>query len=315
MQNHRSRPASPAWPRKTREIQSHHFDSRIWNDFAFRDDDIVIGTYAKSGTTWTQQIISQLIFAGAEGLEVAEMSPWLDLRVPEKAVKLPAVEAQAHRRFLKTHLPVDALVYAPRAKYIYIARDGRDVAWSLHNHFFHANEQLYQALNDTPGRVGPPIGRPPADVRRFFLEWLEGDGYPIWSFWENIRSWWAIRSLPNLLLLHFADLKADLPGQIRRIADFLDIAVAEERWPAILEHCSFDYMKRHATKTVPLGGAFWEGGAETFVHKGTNGRWREVLTAEDCRRYEEAARRELGEACARWLASGGAGAEGLRAAA
>ena len=79
-----------AWPQKRRELHNHHFDSTVWNDFAFRDDDIVIGTYAKSGTTWTQQIIAQLIFVGAEGLDVAGMSPWVDLRVPPKDVKLPA---------------------------------------------------------------------------------------------------------------------------------------------------------------------------------------------------------------------------------
>jgi aryl sulfotransferase len=168
-----------AWPRKTRELHSHHFDSTIWNDFVFRDDDIVIGTYAKSGTTWVQQIVAQLIFNGAEELEVAEMSPWLDLRVPPKEVKLAAVETQRHRRFLKTHLPVDALVFSPRAKYLYIGRDGRDVMWSEHNHFANGTELLYQALNDTPGRVGPPIGRPPASIRQYFLEWLEGDGYPL----------------------------------------------------------------------------------------------------------------------------------------
>ena len=88
-----------AWPKKIREYHSHHFDSTIWNDFTFRDDDIIIATYAKSGTTWLQQIVSQLIFNGAEGLEVAEMSPWLDLRIPPKEVKLPPVEQQQHRRF------------------------------------------------------------------------------------------------------------------------------------------------------------------------------------------------------------------------
>src|SRR3546814_13254759 len=74
----------PAWPQKTRELHSHHFDSTIWNDFRFRDDDIVIATYAKSGTTWVQQIVGQLIFGGRDDLPVAEMSPWLDLRVPPK---------------------------------------------------------------------------------------------------------------------------------------------------------------------------------------------------------------------------------------
>ena len=295
---------SPAWPVKTRELHNHHFDSTIWNDFAFRDDDVVIGTYAKSGTTWTQQIVAQLIFQGAEDLEVAEMSPWLDLRVPPKEVKLPAVEAQTHRRFIKTHLPVDALVYSPRARYIYIGRDGRDVVWSMHNHHFNANALWYQALNDTPGRVGPAIGKAPADVRRYFLEWLDKDGHPFWPFWENVRSWWQIRHLPNLLLLHFAEMKADLPGQVRRIAAFLDIPIDGAHFPAIVEHCRFDYMKAHAAQTAPLGGVFWDGGAQTFVNKGTNGRWRDILTPEDCRRYEETARRELGEACARWLATG-----------
>ena len=72
------------WPRKTRELHNHHFDSTIWNDFRFRDDDVVIATYAKSGTTWTQQIVGQLIFGGDPGVNVAEISPWLDLRVPGK---------------------------------------------------------------------------------------------------------------------------------------------------------------------------------------------------------------------------------------
>lgn len=297
-------PSSIKWPEKTRELHNHHFDSTIWNEFAFRDNDIVIATYGKSGTTWVQQIVSQLLFEGQEGLGVAEMSPWLDLRVPPKEVKLPAVEAQTHRRFIKTHLPVDALVYSPRAKYLYIGRDGRDVVWSMYNHHANANQLWYEALNDAPGRVGPPIERPPALVRQYFLEWLERDGHPFWPFWENVRSWWEIRHLPNLLLLNFATLKADMPGQIGRIARFLDIPIDADRWPAILEHCSFDYMKGNAANSVPGEGIFWDGGAETFIHKGTNGRWRDVLNAEDCRRYEETAQRELGEDWAHWLATG-----------
>ena len=144
-------------------MHNHHFDSTMWNGFAFRDDDIVIGTYAKSGTTWTQQIVGQLIFGGDADIDVSEMSPWVDLRVPPREVKLPAIAAQTHRRFLKTHLPVDALVFSPKAKYIYIGRDGRDVVWSMWNHHARANEAWYAALNDTPGRVGDAD---PAAARR-----------------------------------------------------------------------------------------------------------------------------------------------------
>jgi aryl sulfotransferase len=76
-------------PTNARELHNHHFDSTIWNDFWFRDDDIIIATYAKSGTTWMQQIVAQMLFGPDPDLKVADMSPWLDLRVPPKAVKLP----------------------------------------------------------------------------------------------------------------------------------------------------------------------------------------------------------------------------------
>jgi aryl sulfotransferase len=293
-----------SWPVKTRELHNHHFDSTIWNDFQFRDDDIIIATYAKSGTTWMQQIIAQLLFDGDSDLAVADISPWLDLRVPPKAVKLSYVQAQTHRRFLKTHLPVDALVFSPRAKYLYIGRDGRDVVWSLYNHHANANQLWYDALNETPGRVGPPIERPPEDIREYWRDWLARDGYPFWSFWENVRTWWQIRDLPNVRFVHFSELKQDLPGTIRQIAEFLQISINESRWSAILEHCSFEWMKQNATKSVPLGGLFWDAGAGVFINKGVNGRWADVLTAEESAEYEQIAVNQLGQKCAHWLATG-----------
>ncbi len=104
--------------------------------------------------------------------------------------------------------------------------------------------------------------------------------------------------------MHFANLKRDMPGQMRRMADFLDVPVDERRWEETLEYCSFDWMKRNATKSVPLGGAFWDAGAQVFINRGTNGRWAETLTAEDVAEYEGRAVRELGPECARWLATG-----------
>lgn len=290
-----------AWPVKTREIHNHHMDSTVWNRFKFRPDDIVIATYAKSGTTWTQQIVSQLVFGGAEGINVPHVSPWVDLRIMPPEV-IAGLDSLPHRRFVKTHLPVDALVFSPQAKYIFIGRDGRDAIWSMYNHHANANQLWYDLLNNTPGRVGDPIEPPPASIHDYYRQWFARDGFPFWPFWENIRSWWAVRDLPNVKLIHFEEMKADLPGAIRSIGAFLDIAVDEEALPRIVEHCSFDYMKAHAELAAPLGGAVWEGGAGTFIHKGTNGRWRDTLTAEEVQAYEERALAELGPDCARWLA-------------
>jgi aryl sulfotransferase len=293
-----------AWPRKTRELMNHHMDSTVWNDFPVRDDDIIVATYAKSGTTWTQQIVSQLVFQGDESVAIAEISPWLDLRVPPKEVKFEQLAAQAHRRIIKTHLPLDALVFSPEAKYLYIGRDGRDVLFSFYNHHSQGNALWYELLNDTPGRVGPPIDPPDPDIRAYFRRWLAEDGYPIWSFWENIATWWAARDLPNVKLVNFADLKADLAGEMRGIAEFLEIEAPEDRWATLIEHCGFDYMKAHAGQVAPLGGAIFDGGGEAFINKGVNGRWRDVLSAEESAAYEAMALEKLGPECARWLANG-----------
>lgn len=292
------------WPKKHRELLNNHIDSTTWNDFLFRNDDIFIATYAKSGTTWIQQIVSQLIFNGKTGLDVAEMSPWVDFRLPPKDIKLIAIENQRHRRFLKTHLPLDALVYSPKAKYLYIARDGRDVLWSFYHHHSTQVESFYTALNEVGRPDIKPFEPPRKDIVEYYREWLEHDGYPIWSFWENIATWWEYRHLPNLLMLHFSALRKDMPGEIRKIADFLEIPIDEKQWNSILEHCSFDYMKAHAEESAPMGGALWEGGAKTFINKGTNGRWKDMLIEADSTRYESLALEKLGPECAHWLATG-----------
>jgi aryl sulfotransferase len=296
--------ASIEWPKKTREFHNHHFNSTVWNDFKYRDDDVVVATWGKAGTTWMQQIVGQLIFEGAEGVDVANLSPWVEVRVIPKEEMLAGCEAMTNRRFLKTHLYVDALVFSPKAKYIYIGRDGRDVVMSQYSHHANANQLWYDLMNDTPGRVGPPLERPTSDVRQYFNDWLDRDGYPFWPFWSHVQGWWDIRHLPNVLFVHFANLKADMPGEIARIADFLDIDVSEETWPKILEHCSFDYMKSHAAESAPAGGAVFEGGAQKFFKAGKNGRWRDVLTAEDIAKYEAAAAENLTPECAHWLATG-----------
>jgi aryl sulfotransferase len=148
------------------------------------------------------------------------------------------------------------------------------------------------------------LEKPTDDIVQYFREWLDKDGYPFWSFWENVRTWWSIRNLPNVMLVHFAQLKEDMPGEIKKIAGFLEIDIDEDKWEDILKHCSFDYMKKNSTKSVPLGGILWDGGSETFINKGTNGRWKDMLTNEDNERYERMAMEQLGEKAARWLATG-----------
>ena len=297
---------APDWPRKTREVRLAQMDSRVWNGFPFRDDDIVIATYAKAGTTWMQQIVAELVLGGSAGdLSVNAISPWLDSRTQPFPERLALLEAQTHRRFVKTHLPLDALVFSPRARYIYLARDGRDVVWSMHNHHLQLKDIVYELFNRDLEPGIAPFDRPDLEIVPYFRRWMDRNGHPWWPFWENVRTWWAVRHLPNVLVVHFNDLKRDLSGEIGRIADFLGVSLDQRRLDAVTVHCSFEYMQANAERFAPRAGSQLEGGARSFIHKGTNGRWRELLAPGDIARYETLASNELGPDCARWLAEGG----------
>lgn len=122
-------------------------------------------------------------------------------------------------------------------------------------------------------------------------------------FFDTVKSWWDVRVQPNIMLLHYNNLKADFEGEARRIADFLEIEVEEALWPQIVKHCDIDYM-RESAKQFDVLDAIFEGGGAKFINKGTNGRWKDVLNQEEIDRCDEMAIREEGEECAHWLKTG-----------
>ncbi len=294
-------------PIKTGEYNNRFFDSKVWNDFKYRTGDVVIASYAKAGTTLLQQMVAQLIFNGRADIEVAQLSPWLDAVYPDTQTRLQRVEAQTHRRFLKTHLPAEFVSFSREARYVYVGRDGRDIVWSLHAHQSAVSQEAQTAaLQDgtgPPGRLR--VLKPPqASKVHYFQEWLEQDGHPFWPFWEGIRSWWQLRHQPNVLLVHYSALQTHRLEQLHRIANFIGTPVDDSRIDAILQHCSFDYMKEHASRYVPMGTGLWKDGGRAFFHSGTGGRWQGELPADLSARYEQRAVAELGQECADWLASG-----------
>jgi len=298
-------------PERTREYRNHHLDSTRWDQFKVRDDDIVITTAYKAGTTWTQRIVAALVLGpGPLYARVGTLSPWIDARFegPIEPI-LATVEAQQHRRFLKSHLAADGLRFFPEAKYLVVGRDTRDVFMSLFNHYSGYTDLMMQLLNDE-ARPGPEFPRAPATPRELWPRWIregwfewEPDGWPYWSHHHHLSTWWAARDLPNVLFVHYGDLKTDPKAEIQRIADFLGIEVAADAWPAILETVGLDAMRTEAHGTDdPMSFAF-EGGAARFFFKGESGRWQGVLTHDDLALYEEAAA-TLDPTLHRWLEGG-----------
>ena len=215
------------------------------------------------------------------------MSPWIDAAfLGDVDGVVATIEAQEHQRFLKSHLPFDALPYDPAVRYVYVGRDTRDVFMSAFNHYSAYTELTYSLLDAAGGAAGP-MPRCPATERELWADWMtrslfdwETDGWPFWSHHHHAASFWPYRDLPNVLMVHYADLLADLEAQMRRVAAFTQLEVAEEAWPELVAAARFDAMKQEAIRNAEYIGLIFEGGAGRFFHKGTNGRWRDVLTEE-----------------------------------
>lgn len=226
------------------------------------------------------------------------------------------------------------------AKYIYVGRDLRDQFISLFNHYKNGNEGWYGILNDTPGKysnafssysdrysviilaglVGDPLPRF-ADMKytesSFFNDWIskgwpamgdETDGYPFWSAFDQYKSWWEYRHLPNIMFIHYNDMLEDLPGSIRKIAAFIGTEIKEEYFNDMVHSMKFETMKANAEShpiTNFIGGLF-EGGAKTFINKGTNGRWKEHLSEAQLAKFHEVVQAKLTPDAAAWLEHGSA---------
>lgn len=298
-----------------REYRTWVIDSRHWDAYTPGAADIIICTAPKCGTTWMQQIVGSLVREDPTPQSISGTSPWIDARFQgTQESKWAILAAQTHRHVLKSHLPVDGMPIHDDVQYIHVARDGRDAIMSMHNHFTgFSNEQL--ELFDRNGMEDPAIARPyprlPKDPVEFYRLWMstavmpwETEGFPHPSFFNLEAGYWAQRKRANFLLVHYNDLSADLDGEMRRVAAFLNIAVNEALWPDLVRAAKFDAMQAAGDTLMPRARNTFVGGARRFFNKGTNGRWHDVLNADDLALYDARVREKLSPALAAWLESG-----------
>jgi aryl sulfotransferase len=302
---------SNALPAVLHTYQNHLLDSTRWRPFVPRDDDIVITTSLKSGTTWTQTIVAHLIMGTASIPDINVVSPWLERRRVESIDEvLHQLDAQRHRRFIKSHLPLDGLPFHAQLKYIVVGRDARDVFMSLWNHHTNYTDENVAVINALPGRVGPPLPPPQQEIHAFWRDWItrgwfewESEGYPYWGNLHHTQTWWEYRTLDNVLFVHYNDLLSDLEGEIHRIAHFLEIACSEQTIAQVAAMVTFSEMQQHADQLLPNAAQAFKGGPTTFLFKGTNGRWKDVLSPEELDQYTQTVAR-VPPACAAWLEHG-----------
>jgi len=288
-----------------RRYHSFTEDSRRWDRYEFRADDIVIATPPKCGTTWMQTLIAYLVFGGTDLPEpMSQLSPWLDMTTNDLDEVLAQLDAQPHRRFIKTHTGLDGLPYDERVSYVVVARDPRSVAFSWDAH--RQNTDLGALIDararatgfDDLAELGPPPGPPPDDPSARFRMWVDADpamgavvAAPLPGMLAHLHSFWERRDAPNIELFHYADLVADLPREYARLAAFLGLAVDADRIAALADAASFAAMKEQADRLAPdVHNRIFLDNARFFA-EGPGRRPDDVLTPADQRYYDEAVAR------------------------
>ncbi|XP_077988512.1 sulfotransferase 1B1-like [Glandiceps talaboti] len=255
-------------------------------DFEVREDDVYLVTYPKAGTTWLQELVSLICNHGNPN-DVIDIP--LDVRVPHLEITVPMdregkmtappaylnIKTMESPRLIKTHLPKNLLprqLHEKRPKIIYLARNPKDLAVSFF-HFYKINPFLktYNAWET------------------FLMDFMKGDViYGKWS--DHALSWWKNRQDENVLFLKYEDMKRDLSTAVVQISEFLGEALDTSAVRRVVDHCSFESMKKNpmATKVYLCAALGIDPHVDSpFVRKGKVGGWRDVFTVAQNEVFDE----------------------------
>jgi len=278
-------------------------DSARWLAVEHRPGDIVISTRSKHGTTWMQMICALLIFQRAElPAPLADLSPWPDWSVLPLDEVLRRLRGQRHRRFLKTHTPLDGLPLDGRVRYIVVARHPLDAAVSMYHQAENLNRRPPRQLIGDPQPAAQ--ARPP--LRDWLLAWIDGRADPrqqpdsLPGVLHHLTDAWRRCAAHPVRLVHYDDLRTDLEGHVHALAAWLDIDVCKPAWPELVAAAEFSSMRARAEHLVPARGSILKDSA-AFFRRGRSGAAAELLGEADLRRYQTRVEQHAPPDLVRWL--------------
>ena len=274
-------------------------DTSRWENFQHRPDDIFVCTPPKCGTTWTQAICAMLVFGKVDhGTQPGMISPWIDAQFAPIEDYLQQVEAQTHRRYIKTHTPLDGIPYFSECTYLAVFRDPRDAFFSMLNH--------RDNMTDTELAFSSFPSGPEA-----FSDWLTREGdlgnwdrQSLATLVHFFKTYWQYRDLPNVHLFHYSDMKRDLKSTIAAMAKALGVEVDDTLLAEMTEAATFESMKRSANQFAPESGTgLWKNEADFFAN-GSNQQWKGVLSEDELAAFDARLAELLPSDEAHWVVNG-----------
>src|SRR3954470_9506217 len=300
-----------------RRYETSMYDSNRWDGFELRPGDIIISTPPKCGTTWTQMICALLILQEPElPFPLDTLSPWIDMVTRARTNVFADLAAQTHRRFIKTHTPLDGIPNDPTVTYICVGRDPRDVALSMDHHIDNMDFDAFLVARDRAAAIDgielgplPPRQPRPDDERARFWQWVDDEtpstqiGSSLRRTVEHLQTFSDADDDLDIVFLHYDDLQADLEGQMRHLAARLGIDVDAYRWPRLVQSATFESMRARADTIIPGGDPQQWIHPAAFFRRGTSGQWRDLLDEADIAQYAARVRALASDDLVDWVHS------------
>ena len=217
---------------------------------------------------------------------LAQLSPWMDhlIAAPEQVYARLAI--QDHRRFIKTHTPLDGIPLDPRATYIVTARQPLDMAVSLYHQGDNIDRARLRQLTAQPEPTTPPPLRQP--LHEWLLEWIVNDAAPR-SIWTRCPGSCGTFPMPG------PDPQAErlasaLRQSVRRLGGPDALARRSARdsrsGAGLALACASGHVQNMAARAhtlVPAAGILKSNAA--FFRRGTSGEGRQILSDEEVAAY------------------------------
>lgn len=269
--------------------------------FEHRPGDVVVSTRSKCGTTWMQMVCLTLVHGTPLPAPLALLSPWLDWDVEPAAVVHQRLDDQAHRRVIKTHTPLDGIRLHDDVRYIVVGRHPLDVAVSMYHHVGNIDQARSAEL-----RGRSPVEPDRGTVDEWLKAWIEDPRPPEQELdtlngnVHHVADAWNRQRDGNVLLVHFAELANDREATMRRVAAWLGIDVADDRWPDLVAATSFASMRSDPTGTAPDRLGVLKDPA-AFFRSGTTGEGVGLASPATIRRYHRRLQDLADPDLAEWL--------------
>lgn len=231
-----------------------------------REGDVFVVTQMKCGTTWMQQVVYEILMRGRGdlsdegGRHIYAVSPWIEASWGVSLEQAPRL-GERGMRVIKSHMPAKLLPIGDEALYVYVTR---------HPAACFASFADFADL--LLGAVSPPRERL---IERFCSDRMWWGSWP-----DHVEGWWRrSQGHPNVLFVHFEEMRADLDGVVDRVAALLGVSLSEDERTTVIRKSGFDYMKQHQERfTMAPPFPFQQG--DGFLRSGSAERHRDVSAAE-----------------------------------